>query len=321
MVSKARTFLRGRRWWRPLFSVYALFLTACSPVGALNALTPQRDYLLNAAVAYGPGERGRLDIYRPRGPAMAGQPVVVFLYGGSWNSGRREDYRFLGEALAAAGIITVIPDYRLYPEVTYPGFLEDNARAVAWVFAHIGHYGGNPQNIFLMGHSAGAYNAAMLALDPRWLAAQGLSPSRLRAWIGLAGPYDIYPIGYRNIRPIFHYPDYPARSQPIDFAAEGSHIPVFLGAARHDHLVDPKRNTDGLARELQRAGTPVVLRHYTGVGHETLIGAFARPLRWMAPVRRDVLQFIAETSRVTPEAASTAAVPAAAKSRDSGSGH
>jgi len=292
--------LRWRRWWRPLLTASALLLSACSPTGVLNALTPQRDYSLDADVAYGTGERGRLDIYRPRGPVMAGRPVVVFLYGGSWNSGRRQDYRFLGEALAAAGVVTVIPDYRVYPEVTYPDFLEDNGHALAWVFDHIRNFGGNPQNVFLMGHSAGAYNAAMLALDPRWLGAQGVSPQRLRGWIGLAGPYDIYPIGYRNIRPIFHHPDYPPQSQPIDFAGTGSRIPVFLGAARRDRLVDPERNTLGLARRLEEAGTPVFLHLYSGVGHETLIGAFARPLRWLAPVRRDVLRFIAEESRATP---------------------
>jgi acetyl esterase/lipase len=319
-MDESPVFRRRRRWWPPLFSVYALLLAACSPVGALNALTPQRSFVLDAAVAYGSGERERLDIYQPSGPAMAGEPVVVFLYGGSWNSGRREEYRFLGEALASAGVLTVIPDYRLYPEVTYPSFLEDNARAVAWVFQHIHRYGGNPQNVFLMGHSAGAYNAAMLALDPRWLGARGLSPASLRGWIGLAGPYDFYPITYRNVRPIFQHPDYPARSQPVDFVGDDSQVPVFLGAARHDHLVDPKRNTEGLATLLRGAGTPGVERIYTGVGHQTLIGAFARTLRWMAPVRQDVLRFIAQESQSSGVRTATAAAPVASRSRDSGSG-
>ena len=116
--------------------------------------------------------------------------MVVFFYGGSWNSGSRDDYGFVGEALASRGIVVVIADYRLYPQVRYPAFLQDNAHAVAWTYQHIAEHGGDPHQLYVMGHSSGAYNASMLALDPRWLKAVNLSPTMLKGWIGLAGPYD-----------------------------------------------------------------------------------------------------------------------------------
>src|SRR5688500_1911214 len=124
-------------------------------------------------VPYGEGERQALDIYAPRqvgGPL----PVVFFTYGGSWMDGDRRNYDFAGRALAAQGFVVVIADYRLVPELEYPGFLEDCASAFAWVVDHIGQYGGDPRRIALMGHSAGAYNATMLALDPAYLRARNV---------------------------------------------------------------------------------------------------------------------------------------------------
>ncbi|MEB3214603.1 MAG: hypothetical protein VKL39_24855, partial [Leptolyngbyaceae bacterium] len=142
------------------------------------------------------------------------------------------------------------------------------------------------------GHSAGAYNAAMLALDPRWLGEAGLAPRMLAGFAGLAGPYDFLPIENREVRPVFHHPDYPPRSQPIGFAARLP-MPVFLGAAATDSLVDPQRNTVQLARRLREAGTPVTERLYERANHVTLVAALAGPLRWVAPVLDDLAGFVA----------------------------
>lgn len=141
-----------------LGSLWLLALCACSPVQVLNALTPDSSYSKTAGIAYGDDSRQKLDVYVPR-TALSDAPVVVFFYGGSWNSGSRSDYAFVGEALASKGIVAVVADYRLYPQVRYPLFLQDGARAVAWVRTHIGEFSGNPQNLYLMGHSSGAYNA------------------------------------------------------------------------------------------------------------------------------------------------------------------
>jgi acetyl esterase/lipase len=250
-------------------------------------------------LAYGDDPRQRLDLHLPDGPAPpGGRPVVVFFYGGSWNRGSRATYRFVGRALASRGFVTAIPDYRTFPQVRYPDFLRDGAAAIAWLRPRIARFGGDPARIVVAGHSAGAYNAAMLALDGRWLGEAGLAPSVLAGFAGLAGPYDFLPIVNPEVRPVFGHPDYPPGTQPIDHA-RGVRMPVFLGAAASDSLVDPDRNTGGLARRLREAGTPVVERRYERANHVTLVGAFAWPLRWIAPVLDDVTAFVRDATRET----------------------
>lgn len=265
-------------------------LAGCSWGGALAAVTPS-DARVEEGVAYGEDPRHRLDVVAPAAAPPGGAPVVVFFYGGSWNRGERADYRFVGRALASRGIVTVIPDYRVYPQVRYPDFLRDGARAVAWTRRGIASRGGNPARLFVAGHSAGAYNAAMLALDPRWLGEVGLSPDGLAGFAGLAGPYDFLPIENPEVKPVFHHPDSPADSQPIRHVA-GIRRPVFLAAAASDSLVDPNRNTAQLAARLREAGSTVVERLYPRANHVTLVGAFAGPLRWVAPVLDDVAGFV-----------------------------
>ena len=284
---------RGRR--RGLLASVAAFaaapLAGCSWGGALAAVTPG-DAREQADLAFGEDPRHRLDVYVPAGtPPAAGWPVVVFFYGGSWKGGARGTYRFVGRALASRGMLAVIPDYRVYPQVRYPAFLEDGARALAWTRRQLGGWGGDPARLFVAGHSAGAYNAAMLAFDRRWLAEAGVPPGAIAGFWGLAGPYDFLPIENPDVKPVFFHPDYPPGTQPIDHA-RGFDRPVFLGAAASDSLVDPKRNTVQLAGRLREAGTPVVERLYPRANHITLVGAFAGPLRWIAPVLDDVTAFV-----------------------------
>ncbi len=270
----------------------AASLAACAPVAVLNALAPASTHTLTAGLAYGAGPRQVLDVYRPSSAAPpGGWPVVVFFYGGSWNSGQRGDYAFLGEALASRGMLALVADYRLYPAVRYPDFLHDCAQALAWALGNAGSLGGNPRRVHVMGHSAGAYNAAMLALDARWLAPTGHRPAELAGFIGLAGPYDFLPITNADAQPVFFHPNYPSGSQPLAHASAAAPR-SFLAAAKTDALVDPGRNTMGLAARLQAAGAPVTLKLYTGVNHLTLAGAFAQPLRWLAPVLDDVASFV-----------------------------
>lgn len=269
-------------------------LAGCSPLGLVDALTPTSGYMRTEGVVYGQGPRQHLDLYQPQTP-LPEHPVVVFFYGGSWNSGERGNYRFVARALAKRGILVVIADYRLYPQVRYPAFLHDNAVAVAWVHHHVGEYGGNPQQVFLMGHSSGAYNAAMLALDGTLLGAEGLSPADIRGWIGLAGPYDFLPVENPEVRPVFFYPDSPPGSQPINHVRVGS-PPALLLAANTDSYVNPVRNTGGLARRLREMGVPVRVRYFDRVDHMTLVGAFAWPLTWLAPVTDEVVAFVQATT-------------------------
>ena len=226
-------------------------LSACSPVRVLNALAPSAGITETRDIPYAPGERHQLDIYAPdqTGPA----PVVVFIYGGGWKDGNKAEYRFVAAALAAHGYLTVVPDYRLFPEVRFPAFLQDNAAAVAWTKANIGRYGGDPNRIVLMGHSAGAYNVAMLTLDKRWLAAAGMDPDRdITATIGLAGPYDFLPLHDPELETIFGPAGDLRQSQPITFA-RGDAPPMFLAAGSADETVLP-RNTEHLADAIRHDG-------------------------------------------------------------------
>lgn len=283
-----------RQGFGALFGGFLLLvLSACSPVKLLNALTPDSTFDKTAGVAYGDDPRQKLDVYVPR-HALPDAPVVVFFYGGSWNSGAREDYNFVGEALASRGIVAVVADYRLYPQVRYPLFLQDAARAVAWTKAHIREFSGNPQRLYLMGHSSGGYNAAMLALDGDLLAAAGMSPKDLRGWIGLAGPYDFLPIENPAVRPVFFWPDSPPQSQPINHVSRDA-PPALLIAASEDELVNPTRNTGGLAHKLRAAGVPVQDFYYSRPNHITLVATLSRPLRGLAPVLDQVVGFIKHT--------------------------
>ena len=269
-----------------------LAVAACAPTATLNALAPRGTYGVTEGVAYGPLARQQLDLYRPTAAAPAGGfPVVVFFYGGSWNRGERGEYKFVGEALASRGVLTLVADYRLYPEVRYPDFLSDSALALRHGLEQAATLGGNPKRVFVMGHSAGGYNAAMLALDARWLRAVGHAPAELAGFIGLAGAYDFFPMTNPDAQPVFFHPNYPAGTQPLQYAVASSPR-SFLGAARTDRLIDPQRNSVGLATRLQAAGVPVTLKLYDRVNHVTLVGAMAAPLRWLAPVLDDVTAFI-----------------------------
>jgi acetyl esterase/lipase len=265
-------------------------IVACSPLGTLNALSPGKSLKARADVPYGENARHKLDIYTPEKGA-GDAPVVVFFYGGTWEKGDRADYAFVGRALAAKGFVVVIPDYRLYPEVRYPDFLHDSARAVAWTTREIASFGGDPKRMYVMGHSSGGYNAAMLALDPSYLAKHGLRPSMLRGWIGLAGPYDFVPIVNPTAKLVFHHPDTPPASQPINHVGKDA-PPALLIAASKDELVNPGRNTGGMARKLRANGVLVQEVYYDSVSHTTLVASIAAPLRALAPTLDTIEQFI-----------------------------
>lgn len=265
-------------------------LTACSAVDLLNATVPTDTYRRSEGLAYGPELRQRLDVYQPVG-ASRNAPLVVFFYGGNWSSGERADYRFVGEALASQGIVAVIADYRLSPAVRYPVFVQDSARAVRWARDHAAEFGADPARVFVMGHSAGAYNAAMLALDARWLRAEGMAPSQLAGWIGLAGPYDFLPIVDPKAQVAFEWPATPADSQPLAHASRAS-PPALLLAAAEDRTVNPQRSTVALATRLRESGARVQSELLGGVGHATLLGSMAPVLRGRAPVLERVTAFV-----------------------------
>jgi acetyl esterase/lipase len=266
---------------------------AFSPVELLNLWEPIGAWEEYRSLAYGEGPRQRLDVYRPRHAAKA--PVLVFFYGGSWQRGSRDLYRFVGTALAAQGIVTVVPDYSLFPPARFPTFVEDAARAVRLARKSAAQWGGDPTRLVLMGHSAGAYIAAMLSFDPQWLGQVGLnSQTDLAGFIGLAGPYDFLPIESRTLRTIFGGANR-AETQPISFVT-GQEAPSLLITAWRDRLVSPE-NSRRMAEKIYAQGGVAEERTYRGVGHLTLIGAFAPALRVLAPVLREATQFVWRATR------------------------
>lgn len=273
-----------------LLAAAATLLGACSGLAVLNAVEPSGGVATTLGVAYAPGPRGLLDVYRPAA-ARTPAPVVVFIYGGGWDSGRRLDYRFVGLSLARRGYVAVVPDYRLYPQVRWPAFLQDNALAVRWARDHAAEYGGDPARMVLMGHSAGAYDAVMLGLDRRWLGEVGMDPRRdLKGVVGLAGPYDFLPLDTDKLKDIFGPPEGRPATQPINHVSQDE-PPLFLGVDLGDTVVRPG-NTTRLAARARAAGAQVEVREYKGLSHPLLVGAIGAPLRFLAPVLADSAAFI-----------------------------
>lgn len=255
-----------------------------------------------AAQPYGLGDRNKLNIWVPTGTKKTDRlPVLVFLYGGGWYSGARDDYGFAGRAFAKQGFIVVIPDYRIVPEGHWPDFLQDSAAAVAWTDAHIANYGGDPDRIALAGHSAGAYNAVMLALDPQWMKGAGSDTSVIRGVAALAGPYDFVPfekggradVAMGDIRPV-------ERTQPIEYVRADA-PPLWLGHGTADTVVRV-RNSQRLAAAMHKVGGSATLRTYDGLSHNDVIMALTGPLSYKGPILPEMTDFLrgATARRVTP---------------------
>lgn len=294
-----------RRWRRGLRAgVAALLLLAgilslalLSPLTVLNGLARLSRYEATLDIPYAPGARRALDVYVPARSAAAPRPVVVFFYGGGWEEGDKGLYPFLAAALTGRGFVTVIPDYRVYPEVRFPAFIEDAALASRWVSQHIAEYGGDPNRVVLMGHSAGAQIAAMLTFNARYLETVGLEPRRdVRGLVGLAGPYDFLPLHSAVLKQIFGPESGLAATQPINFVEPGA-PPAFLATGSGDQSVDPG-NSARLAARIREHGGAATVRFYPRLDHRTIIGAFSPPLRVLAPVLDDVAGFIAEVTRL-----------------------
>jgi acetyl esterase/lipase len=264
------------------------FLSACSPVSALNLLVPRSGYDVQSGIAYGTDPRQKLDVYVPQG-LKAPAPVLLFFYGGSWSSGDRATYLAFGQAFASQGIVTVIADYRLYPQVKYPGFLQDAAGALAWVHGHIAQHGGDPQRIFVAGHSAGAYNAVMLASEPKFIEAAGGRLDWIRGVVGIAGPYDFLPLTEAQYIDIFHGA-HNRDAMPINHV-DGKRPPMLLTAGDADGTVGPG-NADRMAARLRQFGNRAQVIKYPGIGHIGIILSLAPGFRGRTTLRQDMLDFI-----------------------------
>lgn len=258
-------------------------LAGCSPAALLNTTVSRKGFALEADIPYGANPRQKLDFYRPETPRPDGK-AVIFFYGGSWDSGAKSDYLFVAQALAARGIAAIVADYRLYPEVRFPAFIEDGALAVRWAADKVG-----TDKLFLMGHSAGAQIALMLAVNTPYLAAAGVDRMKLRGVIGLSGPYDILPLTSRKLQDIFGGPSRP-ETQPITFAK--APLPPALFVHGTGDTIVKAANSERLAAAWRTAGAPVELKLYPDVDHVDVVGAFSDLLRARAPTLADVTAYI-----------------------------
>ncbi len=262
-------------------------MSGCSAFTILNAASPNSHYERTSDVAYGADDRQRLDVYVPtdRSP----EALIVFFYGGGWTDGRKENYRFVASALTDAGYAVAIPDYRLHPDVTFPAFVEDGAAAVVAVLDASARFGIPTDRVFLMGHSAGAHIAAMLAYDERYLESAGSRAARIDGFIGLSGPYNFLPLGSGYLQDIFPESSR-AESQPIRFADANS-PPSLLIHGTDDSRVYPS-NSESLATELEDAGAYVRLHRYQGAGHARTVAALAPPLQFLGDTLADTASFL-----------------------------
>jgi len=266
--------------------------TACSPIKVLNSLIPSQGYTIKADIAYGALPRQKMDIYLPKMPITANNPipVIVFFYGGSWDSGEKEDYLFAAEAFTSKGYMVVIPNYRVYPDVKFPELMQDPASAAKWVKTHIAEYGGDANQIMMVGHSAGAHLLVMLALNPDYLAQVSLSPNAFSAYVGLAGPYDFLPLKSTRLKEIFGPDKTQWTSQPIHHV-RGDNPPLLLAVGLKDGTVWP-RNTFNLAQAIRAQHGQVEVVEFPHYGHIDMVAKLAKPLRGNSELLNAIVQFL-----------------------------
>ena len=284
--------IQGRR----IALLLLMAMSGCTRFDVLNATISSRPYTVTRNIPYGAQARQMLDVYVPK-HAVSPPAVVIFFYGGDWQTGQKQDYRFAAEALTSRGFFAVLPDYRLYPSVMFPAFVKDGALAVRWVHDNISRFGGDPSRVFLMGHSAGAHITALLTLDPRYLGEVGMSRGDIKGTAALAGPYDFVPPSYdRRVFGMAESDTNPSpQIEPIHFV-DGRAPPMLLLTGLSDETVQP-RNTFSLAEKIRAAGGDVRVIVYPKRGHVGIVLALAWPFRWLAPVLDDAARFFNSPSK------------------------
>jgi acetyl esterase/lipase len=275
-----------------LTGLAAVLATGCGRLEFMAANVPAvfGDYRRHADIAYSAHQQHRLDVYVPDGASATPRPLVVFWHGGRWRFGDKADYRFVGAALAELGYVAVLPNYRHYPDVKMPGFMDDAARAGEWAAAHGGEFGADVQRLYLMGHSAGAHLAALVTLDPRYFAAAGRPGPPIAGVIGLSGPYDFLPLLEPDVQDMFGPPQNYPDSQPINFVRSDA-PPMLLVHGLMDDTVRPK-NSQNFAAALRARGVPVTLKLYPKVEHADTVAALSLPARGRAPTLADIEAFV-----------------------------
>lgn len=289
----------AQNWWvrMSLISVLVSLLSACSGQKLLNTMTLATGYTRVSNVVFDQATGMKTDVYMPKAAAHA--PVIVFFFGGRWSEGDKDLYEFAGAALAKQGFVAVVPNYRLYPQVKFPAFVEDSAKVVRWAHDNAARYGGDNRRLFLMGHSAGAYNAAMLVTDESYLRAVGGSRKWLAGMVGLAGPYDFLPFTDSDIIDMFGPPARFEATQPINHV-DGQNPPMLLMHGEDDTSVFPK-NTRNFANKIRAAGGPVETVFYPKLSHSWIVATLSTALQGQSDVMRYTKDFVLRKSSLKPD--------------------
>ena len=243
---------------------------------------------IGSVISYASGTDQTLYIFKP---TISGGdlPTLIFVHGGSWNEGNAADYEFVGRAFAAKGFLTFVMNYRKHPQNPFPAFVEDVASATAWANQHASDFGGDGNTIFLVGHSAGAYNVALAVLDQHYMKDAGVDPKIIKGVATMAGPFDFLPLDSPATIRTFGQIKNLGGTQPINFASAGA--PPFLilnGSA--DTTVYP-RNAASLFKHLGDVGANARRIEYQDVSHVGILLDLAKPLRSNAPVLDDITKF------------------------------
>lgn len=274
---------------------------ALSALAVVNGITANGGVGVSKDILYGDKPLQDLDIYYPKPLAQAmkaesaidkSYPMVVFVHGGSWESGSKEEYAFVGQSLAQAGYVTAVINYRKAPENVYPDYVKDAAQAIAWSHNNAKSFHADPNRLAVIGHSAGAFNAVAAVANEDFLAPYGMKPKDLGAVIGIAGPYS-YDFRQYDSATAFGTNATPDEVMP-DRQIKGEQPPYLLLTAEKDKVVHIT-NAIKMTEALKAAGVNVETGEIKGASHATSIGAMAPPLRWVNDVRAQVLTYLDKT--------------------------
>lgn len=271
----------------------ALVLSGCAYISlvTVNLLSLGFDGSVEKDIAYGDSDTQTLDIYMPESVDGSSQalPVVVFFHGGTWRDGDKKLYRFVAATLASRGYVAVVPNYRKYPEVVFPAFVEDAAAAIAWTLNNIDQYQGDPTSVFVSGHSSGAHMGALVLTDKSYLAEHDLSPSQISGFIGLSGPYSFTPQAQEVVEVFGDMEDYAAMQ--VDTFVDGTEPPMLLLHGEDDRTVG-RINIERLQPVLEQNNVEVTSRFYPDTEHADILGNFSAPLQADSELLNDMIEFM-----------------------------
>ena len=274
-----------------LLCLVPAILGGCTKVGlwAANAPSALNNMTVHSDIAYGNSKLQKLDLYIPQNAKNAS--VLVFFYGGRWTDGHKEQYRFVADAFVDDGYIVAIPDYRKYPAVKFPAFVEDGAQAISWIYNHIEDYGGALDKIYVAGHSSGAHIGALVATDPQYLNTYGLERNIIKGFAGLSGPYAFEPEA-EDLKDMFGPPErYPLMRAPN--YVDGQQPPMLLIHGLEDTTV-VLENAQKLGQAIEEKGGEVELITYEDLNHVETVGSLMWFWRYKSDIKNDIIQFFEE---------------------------